>query len=635
MVTTTAMQPFEELVQAIAEQRISDAIHCLERCTEFDITERKVGGGQFTIRGHIVLCTTHPELLRQLLRRTNNDVNFVEQSEEKPSLLHLAAYAGNTEALTKLCDSPDIRICAKTEHACHTALHMSVKGGDPNVVRGILYRAHQLLPLDSFAEFLNEKDNLGMTALHHAAWEGLEDVAVELLRYKDSIDVNAEDSDKFTPLHLASWQNHLEFVNKLLAHRQLNPAAQSRSISLITGGLNVKNRSETGREGKLRKQEEFLSGHADMRGRRTLNGFVPESVCSFRGNFSDTDKNLICPNIRNDGVTPLHCAAFAGHPKIVRALVQAVSAEREQPQTILNVVDDHHMSPLHYAVIRGDVHTVEELSTSLMVRANDEEIGENLTPLDVAILILQAQDKSSRMVRRCYKDIIALLLKRADVKMYKESLYKERQVFVQAASADMVGGVFVASIAFQAWLQPPLGFRPYYEAQYLQGGAAPPGTYESYAAVGQSAGGQVFVIFNNLSFFFAIVTMLTGAGAVLPSQAMIWRGELEHMRTLLIRSSLVFSASIVFALGAFAAAGFASLPPTPEYQWGMIASNGLGGATCLLVLYYYYLRLSRLFRFNDATGGSGSLKKRLVYALKESIGHKSIRIHAPQSSKVF
>jgi hypothetical protein len=113
------------------------------------------------------------------------------------------------------------------------------------------------------------------------------------------------------------------------------------------------------------------------------------------------------------------------------------------------------------------------------------------------------------------KDIEKVLRERPDVTDFLDRLSSDRQGFVDAANALLVGAALIASITFAGWLQPPLGYIADYD--FSQPFPAPPQTPESYAAVKNHANVKTFWVLNSLSFFFAIATVLAGADAALPN----------------------------------------------------------------------------------------------------------------------
>ncbi|CAM6096415.1 unnamed protein product [Calypogeia fissa] len=686
------------------------------------------GGSKLTVLGH--LCVSKPcsgELLQILLREAN--VNVLEElNSHSFPLLHLAAYCSNYVAVEVLCRSEGINLCC-TNSTNLNGLHMAVKSGDTQIARLLFDRVidqvdHLDQPHEIISDLVNGQDDLGMTPLHYATWEGnesmtdtllsvMEDVmnvnATELngftalhlaslnndigvlrkLLHHPDINVNATDNNGFTALHLASWNNHIEVVRQLLVDTNIDTTVRSRpQMSIFTTGPGVSMRKSL--QDKLKEMEFPLlqfSVHRqsalhlqreEMRLRTAMSHFKPirenegsqeqqgrgdehrrrakllfsydrksalhlnkeerrlRRAMSNLTELSDTEgrkgrawpssellqqerrgeenrrraaKSLFPTFDLNDNgkLTALHCAAWQGHTVIVATLVKKISSEA-RARTTLNALDKYGMSAVHYAVLRGDASIVEDLLSYSIVRGNVREECRHLTPLNMAYLLVKgdhleglqedeldiAQEERVESVQE-YKTVIGLLSEQPDVKAYTEGLYRDRQLFVDAANAILVGAALIASITFAGWLQPPLGYQPYYDTKYLLTGAAPPDTYASYATVGQHAIVQVFWVFNSLSFFFAIATVLLGACVVLP---VLGKAELEaevrRMRKLHIWTTLFLSFSVFYVLGAFIAAGFAAVPPTFEDQAGMIASTVVGGFVGLGALCYYLYRVITL-----------------------------------------
>lgn len=466
------------------------------------------------------------------------------------------------------------------------ALLKYARGGRSNGIRLLLNEAHRTLSRRKFSALLNALDESGRTVLHYGAWLGHQDIVTHLLfHYKDAIDVNVSGPQGFTALQLAAWKNHPTVVNLLLEHPTTDPQIGSSSgLAEIVYSLDDADYPRSENDRRQRRQQDLFQAARSV----TRDG-IRAREAAWKSRFLYPEKN-------NRRATALHWAVWAGHVGIVQVFLTKLRSSKRLK--VLNAVDDNLMTPLHYAVITEDASIVEALLTSSRVRGNLEEKRKSFTPLDLAYkLIIQARGRLH--VVQEYQLMISMLLERADVKASSENLYKDRQVFANAANAILVGAALIASISFAGWLQPPLGYQPDYESRYLLTGSAPPETFQVYADVRQHGSVQVFWIFNSLSFCFAIATILTVAGAVLPSQAIAGRAEVEHIRILLIRALVVLSAAIYFVLGAFIAAGFAVLPPTLEYQWGMIATATVGVSMCLIVLYYYYKRMFRLFRFEN------------------------------------
>lgn len=163
---------------------------------------------------------------------------------------------------------------------------------------------------------------------------------------------------------------------------------------------------------------------------------------------------------------------------------------------------------------------------------------------------------------------------------FVDKAYRDRQVFVNAANAVLVGAALIASVTFGGFLQPPLGLVPFNAKQYSTG------TQESFAAVEQHVSVRVFWAFNSLSFYSAIATVVAGGGAVLPASGKSIEEEVRMVRKWLSGTSALLAVSIYCVLGAFTAAGFASLPNDFKYE-----RNITGLTLCVTVLALFSHRL--------------------------------------------
>lgn len=184
------------------------------------------------------------------------------------------------------------------------------------------------------------------------------------------------------------------------------------------------------------------------------------------------------------------------------------------------------------------------------------------------------------------EEVFKILRRTDEVKDYIEALYKDRQSSVDASNAMLVGAALIASVTFAAWLQPPLGYSPYYYEQYTDSlGLAPSVTFNpSYASVEHHPSLQWFWVWNSLSFFFGIATVISGARSVLPARRVFIKQEVLKLRENLVVTAILLTFSMVFVLLAFAMAGVIVLPPTMKYRANMFATIGIGGGVCLLFL---------------------------------------------------
>jgi hypothetical protein len=80
---------------------------------------------------------------------------------------------------------------------------------------------------------------------------------------------------------------------------------------------------------------------------------------------------------------------------------------------------------------------------------------------------LQEKNPLEGIIEISWRDCEQLLLGRDDVKGYMELLYRDRQVFVDAANAILVGSALIATVTYNGWITPPLGYVTYFRQQVI------------------------------------------------------------------------------------------------------------------------------------------------------------------------
>lgn len=295
-------------------------------------------------------------------------------------------------------------------------------------------------------------------------------------------------------------------------------------------------------------------------------------------------------------LTPLHHAALGNHHRVMKSLLEwrffcshvnaldffkrtafqiACGKSEQVPAVVKELLSSQELdvntrdccgfTPLHWAVYVGATEVVR-----VLMDEKKKVIRSTVRSADGQHPHRVAESLNAEIKR----DIQELLMCNAEVKDGVERLYRDRQVYVDAANAILVGAALIASVTFGGWLQPPLGDRDDLTDTSV----------------------RVFWAFSSLSFFFAVGTVMAGAGAVLPVADLYIEDAVEDLRNWLVGTAFVFIFSIVFVLGAFAAAGFASLSLVPHLKANMISTTSIGSVLCCGIGILFFYRLFRIKR---------------------------------------
>jgi hypothetical protein len=175
-------------------------------------------------------------------------------------------------------------------------------------------------------------------------------------------------------------------------------------------------------------------------------------------------------------------------------------------------------------------------------------------------------------------EIVKILMDIPEVEKDVKRLYRERQVHVDAANAILVGAALISSVTFAGWLQPPLAYSPFFGSASVDVGAPPPsGMYPSFVSVEGHPIMKIFWVFNSLSFFFAVATLMVGATAARPPKKETYIGVVvQSLRTSLRLAYALLTVSVACVMSAFASAGFVVLPPIHSYTTVMQATVSIG-----------------------------------------------------------
>jgi len=434
-----------------------------------------------------------------------------------------------------------------------SALHYSAQNGHETIVMKILEAPNVNV---------NIQDEMKRTALHYSARMGHEAVLIKLLE-APNVNVNIRDLFGKTALHYSAKKGHEAVVIKLLEAPNVHV-----NINDINGRTALHQSAKMGHEAVVIKILEAPNVNVNI---REINGLTALHLSAERGHEAVVIKILEAPNVDvniqdKDRWTALHHSARWGHEAVFKKIFEA-------PNVNVNVVTKRHDNALHLAVWGDNVSIVKILTTNPQLRVTQENLkGE--TPFQVAFEMKKPNSKS----------IESVLSEHPSVKKYVDVLYRDRQVYVDAANAILVGAALIATLTFACWLQPPLGYSTFYGESYTNVYPAPPTSNPSYVDMEHHKVLEAFWVFNSLAFYFSIATLLWGAQTVLPMRSIfIKRAVVKVQRNLLVTAFLL-SVSVPFVLIAFALAGYVVLPPIKKFSANIISTSALGGFVCVVAL---------------------------------------------------
>jgi len=202
-----------------------------------------------------------------------------------------------------------------------------------------------------------------------------------------------------------------------------------------------------------------------------------------------------------------------------------------------------------------------------------------------------------------FKDIESALMECDPVKGYMERLYRDRQVYVDAANAILVGAALIASVTFASWLQPPLNYTSYFGEGYASSVLAPSTSDVKYVDVEYNIALCAFWAINALSFYFAIATVVCGVLSVLQRSDMFIKKTVEKLRTNILVTLILLAFSVLFVILAFTIAGtIVFKTPLIKYQWCMMVPTIVEGMVCIISLGFLVKSMAENY-FNRCNNG--------------------------------
>ncbi|KAG0623766.1 hypothetical protein M758_3G200200 [Ceratodon purpureus] len=530
----------------------------------------------------------------------NGPINVVDCMGRTP--LHYAAQNGRLLTVRELLLWDDTYVNIPDANGM-LAIHMAARQGHAEVVGLLLYEYHwgptilkshkqtmvtkpmltrpfpmfqglvlEILPRPSLR---NAFDSIieGSTPLHLSAIEGHIEVALKLLKYVDPTILNGK---KQTPLDtvlqqiiIKKWIDSLQLIEmfKLLLVAMPKVTIMSENDVRLIETLRLERNS--GRESLLWKLDAIHATHATLLHWAAAKGsaYLVQLLLYQPG----IDINQV--SSESEKFTSLHMAAKAGHTAVIRLLVaekEKLRANEEDymGRTALQIAAERNFASKHKG--RNGLWT---LSQSVYKK----------NPLEGIIEI-------------SWRDCEQLLLGREDVKGYLDLLYRDRQVFVDAANAILVGSALIATVTYNGWITPPLGYITYYGSQWELPEPAPPYTFPQYVGIEQYPSIRAFWIFNSLSFFFSMASVIASAEGILPVQGKFIKEAVQDARRAVAYASSLLVIAVVFTLGSFCSCGFAVLPPIKKWENYMTITICCGGIVTLAFTVRFILPVTRMIK---------------------------------------
>jgi ankyrin repeat protein len=225
---------------------------------------------------------------------------------------------------------------------------------------------------------VNGENSQGETALHLASKRGHKRIVEFLLAH--GADANAQNAYGDTPLHYAAETKHADLVELLLTH-DANIQARNRQQWIFL---------PLAHEGQDTEVLKFLNVAGEKESAERSLGETPLHRVAYSGNVQTANILLAHGadvNTRSlyNGQTPLHLVAISGKPTML-AFLLAQGAEVDLRMTLtVTPTDDvkYLLTPLHLAVLAGRTEAVKLLlaaSAAVNGRIQGEENARPLSP---------------------------------------------------------------------------------------------------------------------------------------------------------------------------------------------------------------------------------------------------------------
>ena len=230
--------------------------------------------------------------------------------------IHFAVDIGSLNIVKLLmAKGADINVENNNEE---TILHLAARAQKPNIEL-----VKYLLENKEIKQKLEAKEKNGWTAIHVAAFSGNLDILKELI--KQGADINAENNDKQTILHLAAGAQkpNKELVKYLLEHKEIKQRLKAKEKNAWTA-MHI-----SAFNGNLEILKELIKQGADINAENNAKQTILHLVAaSKKPNImlvkylleNKEIKQKLEAKVKN-GCTAIHIAAFYGNLGILKELI--------------------------------------------------------------------------------------------------------------------------------------------------------------------------------------------------------------------------------------------------------------------------------------------------------------------------
>ncbi|RPA72062.1 ankyrin [Ascobolus immersus RN42] len=295
-------------------------------------------------------------ILRLLMERR---IDLSQTTKEGLTVLHLAAEMGNTEMLELFLKHGANSLLTTQTEAKSTALHLAVTRRHIDAIKVITNSQLNL----RLRELINVRDGGGNLSIHLAALKGYDDV-IEILLGCSGLDMEARTAGGATALYLAAEAGHLSTVKLLVSRGVKVDAAHSkkRETPLFTA-------TRYGHHDIV----EFLLDHQASPDSRCYYGrtpimlaaetLKPETAMMLLERGADITARDDCRR------GPLDYTIIAGGTSDAARMdpvrISLIEWLLEKDPSAAESADAFGRTPLHYAGMYNDVHSIQLIADSL------------------------------------------------------------------------------------------------------------------------------------------------------------------------------------------------------------------------------------------------------------------------------